>query len=91
MAAQDSDLSRAERASLLERMRVSGPGRLWLLAAGIFAVAAFGAHWVYYRWTHVYLDDARIDGEVVTVSSRVSGWIADLPVIDRYVLLTDEK
>jgi multidrug resistance efflux pump len=26
--------------------------------------------WAWYRWTHVYIDDARIDGEVVTLSSR---------------------
>jgi len=82
MAANESELSRAEHASLLERVRLSGAGRLWLLVAGVLVIAALGAHWIYYRWTHVYLDDARIDGEVVTVSSRVSGWITELPVIE---------
>lgn len=37
---------------------------------------------MYDRWTHVYIDDARIDGEVITLSSRVSGWITELPVIE---------
>jgi membrane fusion protein (multidrug efflux system) len=37
---------------------------------------------VYERFHHIYLDDARIDGEVVTISSRVSGWITELPVIE---------
>ncbi len=53
-----------------------------MLAAAVLLLAAWGAHWLYYRWTHVYLDDARIDGEVVTISSRVSGWITELPVIE---------
>jgi len=49
-------------------------------------LAASGVHWVYNRWAHVYLDDARIDGEVVTISSRVSGWITELPVIEGEVV-----
>lgn len=53
-----------------------------MLAAAVLLLAAWGAHWLYYRWTHVYLDDARIDGEVVTISSRVSGWITELTVIE---------
>lgn len=53
-----------------------------LVGAAIVLLAATGAHWMYNRWTHVYLDDARIDGEVVTVSSRVSGWVTELPVIE---------
>lgn len=53
-----------------------------MLAAAVLLLGAWGAHWLYYRWTHVYLDDARIDGEVVTISSRVSGWITELPVIE---------
>jgi membrane fusion protein, multidrug efflux system len=54
----------------------------WALLAAALLLAAWGAHWLYYRWAHVYLDDARIDGEVVTISSRVSGWITELPVIE---------
>ena len=61
---------------------VSGRGKLWLLAAGALLLVAWGAHWIYFRLTHVYMDDARIDGEVVTISSRVSGWITELPVIE---------
>ena len=82
MATNESDLSRAERASLRERVSLPGPGKLWLIGAGVLIIVALGAHWIYYRWTHVYLDDARIDGEVVTISSRVSGWITELPVIE---------
>src|SRR5688572_1072169 len=56
--------------------------KTWLIVAAGIALAVWGAHWVYQRATHVYLDDARIDGEVVTVSSRVAGWIVELPVIE---------
>src|SRR5690606_8387388 len=38
--------------------------------------------WSYFRWSHVYIDDARIDGEIITLSSRVSGWVTELPVIE---------
>lgn len=61
---------------------VSGRGKIVLMGAAALLLAVSGAHWVYKRWTHVYLDDARIDGEVVTISSRVSGWITELPVIE---------
>jgi membrane fusion protein (multidrug efflux system) len=42
----------------------------------------WGGRWIYFRYTHVHTDDARVDGEVVTVSSRVSGWLTDLDVIE---------
>ena len=58
--------------------------RLKTLALIVVALAllAWGGHWVYQRSIHVYLDDARIDGEVITLSSRVSGMLTDLPVIE---------
>ena len=46
------------------------------------ALIAWAGSWVHHRWTHIYVDDARIDGEVVTIASRVSGWITELPVIE---------
>ena len=56
--------------------------KTWLLIATAVVLLAWGGHWLYQRSTHVYIDDARIDGEVVAVSSRVSGWITELPVIE---------
>ncbi len=76
MATQETIFSR------LVRAMSSGRGKLWLVAATALLLIAWGAHWIYFRWTHVYLDDARIDGEVITISSRVSGWITELPVIE---------
>jgi membrane fusion protein (multidrug efflux system) len=80
MASNDSG-SADPRASQL-RAAVSGRGKLLAIAIAALLLAAWGIHWVYERFHHVYLDDARVDGEVVTISSRVSGWITELPVIE---------
>jgi len=75
-------MSMNEPGSSRTRMRLPVNGKSWLLGAAALLLTAWGAHWLYNRWTHLYLDDARIDGEVVSISSRVSGWITDLPVIE---------
>jgi membrane fusion protein (multidrug efflux system) len=80
MASTESDSDGARPSQL--RTFVSGRGKLWAIVAAAILLAAWGVHWVYQRFHHVYLDDARIDGEVVTISSRVSGWITELPVIE---------
>lgn len=82
MATNEPGFPGADRAPARARARYPGQGKTWLLGAAALLLAAWGAHWVYYRATHVYLDDARIDGEVVSISSRVSGWITELPVIE---------
>src|SRR5918912_4142754 len=64
------------------RLRRSSRAKPWLIAAAALALIAWAGHWLVHRWTHVYVDDARIDGEVVTISSRVSGWLTELPVIE---------
>ncbi len=46
------------------------------------ALAAWAGNWLYHRYTHLHIDDARIDGEVITISSRVSGWVTELPVVE---------
>ena len=48
---------------------------LVVLAAGYFGFQEFQA-----RMTHVFEQDARIAGNLITVSSRVSGWVTDLQV-----------
>jgi len=58
----------------------------WLLVIVAILLLAWMGQWAYNRWTHVYIDDARIDGEIVTLSSRVSGWITELPVIEGEVV-----
>src|SRR5918912_3102152 len=64
------------------RLRRSSRAKPWLIAAIALALLVWAGHWLVHRWTHVYVDDARIDGEVVTIASRVSGWITELPVIE---------
>ena len=46
------------------------------------ALLIWAGQWVSHRWSHIIVDDARVDGEVVTISSRVSGWLTDLTVIE---------
>lgn len=65
-----------------ERTRRNGRGKLFLIVVVAIAVLVLGGRWIYFRYTHVHTDDARIDGEVVTVSSRVSGWVTELNVIE---------
>jgi membrane fusion protein (multidrug efflux system) len=56
--------------------------KAWALAAVALALVVWGGSWLYHRWTHVTIDDARIDGELIIIASRVSGWITELPVIE---------
>lgn len=56
--------------------------KVWALAAVAIALLAWGGDWLVHRWTHVYIDDARIAGNLVVIASRVSGWITELPVIE---------
>jgi len=62
--------------------RRTGRGKLLLIIIVAILLLVWGGRWVYFRYTHVHTDDARIDGEVVTVSSRVSGWLTELNVIE---------
>lgn len=38
--------------------------------------------WLFWRMGHVTENDARINGEVITLASRVDGWLVARPVID---------
>ena len=51
------------------------------ILAMLGVVAYFTYPWLAARWTHVFLDDARIAANMIAVSSEVSGRIASLPVI----------
>lgn len=66
----------------LRLVRRASRGKLALVFVLALALLFWGGRWVYHRYLHVYTDDARIDGEVVTVSSRVSGWLTELNVIE---------
>jgi membrane fusion protein (multidrug efflux system) len=82
MATTEPEPAGAHNVLARTREAFSGRGKIWLIGAAALLLFAWGLHWVYFRWTHIHLDDARIDGEVITISSRVSGWITELPVIE---------
>ena len=54
------------------------------LASVVILIAAiiYLAWWMSWRASHVTSDDARLDGEMIKVASRVSGWLTQLPVIE---------
>jgi membrane fusion protein (multidrug efflux system) len=49
---------------------------------GLLAIAGLIllGSWIYDRFSHVYVDDARIAADVISISSRVSGWISKVHV-----------
>jgi len=52
------------------------------IVLGLLAISGLilmGA-WIYDRFNHVYIDDARITAGVISISSRVSGWITRISV-----------
>jgi len=64
------------------RARLHGQRKTWTLVIVALVLAAWAGDWLYQRFTHLHIDDARIDGEVITISSRVSGWVTELPVME---------
>jgi len=55
--------------------------KLALLGALVIGLVAIGV-WVYERLGHVTENDARVKGDMITVSSRVDGWITERLVTD---------
>ena len=52
-----------------------------ILAFAILAVTCVWlAWWFYQRSLYVYLDDARVASTMINISSRIPGWVVDLPV-----------
>lgn len=56
--------------------------RLFPFAVAATALAAFAwIGWIFVdRYTHLYVDDARVGAEVISMASQVPGWITNLPV-----------
>ena len=53
-----------------------------IAAIVIVAGAAWGAVEIHSRLTHVFEYDARISGDLVTISSRVAGWVTKIGVTE---------
>ncbi len=64
--------------------------RTLVLALAVLAGLAALGNWIYDRFTHVYIDDARITADVVSVSSRVSGWVTRLHVSESDTIRTGD-
>lgn len=69
------------RAALVPLGR-SRRGRIWLTAMAALLLLAWAGAWLYHRVTHVGTDDARVDGDVIVLSSRVAGQLTDLDIIE---------
>lgn len=61
---------------------VSPRRRKLLLASGLGLVVAALAGWVWLRWNHVTENDAKVEADMVTISSRVDGFVTARPVTD---------
>ncbi|WP_300162848.1 HlyD family secretion protein [Solidesulfovibrio sp.] len=53
-----------------------------LLAAALILPALALAVWIGLRWRHVTENDAKVLADMVTISSRVDGWVAERAVTD---------
>jgi membrane fusion protein (multidrug efflux system) len=76
-ASPESAQSRRDRSAVR-----TGRSKIVVVFLVAIVLLIMGGRWVYHRYMHVYTEDARIDGDVVTISSRVSGWLTELNVIE---------
>ncbi len=56
-----------------------GIGRVLLVAAVLVGIAGL-TYWIYGRYTNVVVYDARIKADMIMISSRIDGWVTDVPV-----------
>ena len=72
------------------RQRIAQRARLLaIILLGVVVMAGL-ADWLHHRFTHVYIDDARISADVISISSRVSGWVMKLAVDEGDVVRTGD-
>jgi membrane fusion protein, multidrug efflux system len=68
-----------ESSTASPRLRIVKLGNVLVLAATV-AGALWALWWLYDRFTHVYVLDARVSSDMLLLASQVSGWIVDVPV-----------
>ena len=61
------------------RRRVFRIARIGLIGALLVGVAVWAADWLRDTLLYVHETDARIVADMVAVSSRVAGWVVDIP------------
>ena len=64
------------------RRRIAANARYIVIAVIVLAAIVSAGRWGYWQWAHVSETDARIQANAIAISSRVSGWIVDLPIIE---------
>ena len=62
---------------------------MFLVAAILVGVAGL-LYWVYGRYTNVVVYDARIKADMIMISSRIDGWVTEVPVSEGDVLRTGQ-
>ncbi len=62
-----------------------------LVALLTMLATGWGAWWLYDRLTNVYILDARVASDMLLLSSRVPGWIIDLPVTESQTVTEGES
>ncbi|MEA9391950.1 HlyD family secretion protein [Acerihabitans sp. TG2] len=72
------------RPSLRGFRRLTPRRKRWVFVSLVLLVVLllWFASWVHWRLNHVTENDAHITGEVITLSSRVDGWLVARPVMD---------
>jgi membrane fusion protein (multidrug efflux system) len=70
------------RFTALHRIAMLHRRRKTLAAILLAGLAVAGLAWQYERLSHVTETDARVMADMVTMSSRIDGWIAERPVTD---------
>jgi len=58
------------------------PMKRGLAAAVLLLALVFAGYEIYQRINYVYAYDSRIDGDLITVSSRVAGWVTSMDVTE---------
>ncbi|MDA0239635.1 MAG: HlyD family secretion protein [Proteobacteria bacterium] len=54
--------------------------RLVIIVLILVGGGIWGAQWLQHRSNHVFENDARITADIVAISSRVDGWVTEVPV-----------
>ena len=65
-------------AQATRRQKIARRARLLALVVSAGVAMVVLGNWIHERFTHVYVDDARISADVISISSRVSGWVIEL-------------
>ncbi|MGB5104920.1 MAG: HlyD family secretion protein [Steroidobacteraceae bacterium] len=80
-----SPVADSETGAASESVSPPARARPWRLYGAILAaliVLGAGAWWLYQRFTHVLVTDARVAADIVALSSRVPGWVTAVEVIE---------